>query len=140
MPKELVCVEVGKLAWRTYEEPKLAVGQVRIRSEFGAAKHGTEMSIFKGYALSRGWMDGRTHVFNKDLSITSFPFVVGNMVAGTITEVGADVAGTGEKGGQKRLICPGHSAKKIRLGKASSRSTVQASDSVQFSSTTRREE
>jgi len=89
VPKELLCVVTGRasgkktgppfeLSWHEYEEPELAAGQVRIRSEFGAAKHGTELAGLKGYAAARGR-------FDRDLAVFT------HMTVGTVIEVAPQV-------------------------------------------------
>jgi len=94
MPRQLMLVKPGELAIGEYELPDLGEGQVRVKSEFGAAKHGTEMAGFKGYARGRGRYDNELGVF-----VTSggplAPFkphaTGGNMFVGTVTELGAGV-------------------------------------------------
>jgi threonine dehydrogenase-like Zn-dependent dehydrogenase len=76
MPKKLMCVAAGKLAWQEYDQPQLAPGEVRVRSEYASAKHGTEMALFKGYRPDR----------------YRPPAAVGNMMVGRIVEVGPDAA------------------------------------------------
>ncbi len=91
MPKELVCTEPYRLAWREYDEPPLGAGQVRVRAEFGAAKHGTEMAFFKGYLADHGGWDEARGIFSPDVPVEPYPCPVGNMTVGTVTEVGPDV-------------------------------------------------
>ncbi len=87
-------VKPGELGIGEYEVPELGDGRVRVRSEFGAAKHGTEMAGFKGYARGRGRYDRKLGVF-----VTSGgpaePFkphpAGGNMFVGTVTELGSGV-------------------------------------------------
>ncbi len=43
MPRELIAVAPRQPLIREYEEPPLPPQQVRIRSEFSAPKHGTEL-------------------------------------------------------------------------------------------------
>jgi len=95
MPKELICPEPGKLAWRTYEEREPGVGEVRVRCEFAAAKHGTEMAIFKGYANARGRFDGEYKLHVPGRSIFSYPASLGNMAVGRVEAVGAAVTRVG---------------------------------------------
>jgi hypothetical protein len=57
MPKELVGVAPGRLQWREYEDGPVGAGDVRVAAEHAVAKHGTEMSFFKGYANPRGSYD-----------------------------------------------------------------------------------
>ena len=93
MPKRLVCTAKGQLAWQEYEEPPLRPGQVRIRAQFAAAKHGTEMAFFKGYGTERGRYDPEYGLFRKDTEGRSpYPFAVGNMIVGIVEEVAADVS------------------------------------------------
>ena len=40
--------------------------QVHVRSRWGAAKHGTEMALYKGYAGPRGSFDGDLRLFDGD--------------------------------------------------------------------------
>lgn len=92
MPKRLVCTDKEKLEWQTYEDEPLGEGQVRIRTAFAAAKHGTEMAFYKGYALDRGVFDPEYQLFrSRPESKTGYPFAVGNMVVGDVIEVGPRV-------------------------------------------------
>jgi len=92
MPRELKAVGPKTLEIVEYDEPELEAGQVRVRTQFGAAKHGTEMAFFKGYGSERG-------TFNRELAIHEKPegggdfrsFTVGNMFVGQVTEVAPDV-------------------------------------------------
>ncbi len=90
--RELPCVGVGKLEWRDYEEPVLGSGQVRVRSQYSAAKHGTELGAYKGYSMPRGDWDATAQMFVKART-DAYPVAVGNMVVGTVTEKHADVTG-----------------------------------------------
>ncbi len=63
MPKEFMCVAPRKLEWREYAEPKLGKGEIRIRSEFAAAKHGTETIYYKGLGQTRGYFDYELGLF-----------------------------------------------------------------------------
>jgi threonine dehydrogenase-like Zn-dependent dehydrogenase len=93
MAKRLVCTKPGELAWQEVTLPTLRPTQVRIRPEHAAAKHGTEMAFFKGYALARGQYNNELHLFEKVADPQSaYPFAVGNMVVGMIEEAGAAVS------------------------------------------------
>ncbi|MFC1525298.1 hypothetical protein ACFL6X_00630 [Candidatus Latescibacterota bacterium] len=46
MPREFVATATEQVAFREYESAPLAEGQVRVRSRYGAAKHGTEMAVY----------------------------------------------------------------------------------------------
>lgn len=89
---KLVATEPGQLRWQDYEEPPLSGEQVRVRSEHGAAKHGTELAFFKGYAQPRGDFDGELKLFryNADDAKPGQPLSPGNMIVGEIIEVGRD--------------------------------------------------
>jgi threonine dehydrogenase-like Zn-dependent dehydrogenase len=91
MPKELIGIEPRKIAWRDYEEPKLGPGDVRVKCEHAAAKHGTEMAFYKGYLNPRGSWNTELEIFNLDGSEKGGEYEVGNMFCGPVTEVGADV-------------------------------------------------
>jgi len=98
MPKELLAFGLEKLTWQEYAEPELSGDQVRIRSEFGAAKHGTELAFLKGYSGARGRYDNDYQLFipekpagkpaKKPPARTGSH--VGNMTVGTVTEVGPE--------------------------------------------------
>ncbi|MCX5661025.1 MAG: zinc-binding alcohol dehydrogenase [Planctomycetota bacterium] len=89
--QELICPAPHQLTWRPYSEPALGPGQIRIRAEFGAAKHGTEMSLFKGYANDRGTFDGKLGAIARGTTAVRYPVGLGNMVVGLVTEVGPGV-------------------------------------------------
>jgi len=95
MPKRLICVAPLELEWQEYEEPAVTADLVRIRGEFGAAKHGTEMSCCKGLMRDRGVFDGECQVWMPGPASgwTSFPVGVGNMIVGPVEEIGPDVKG-----------------------------------------------
>ncbi len=93
MPKELLCVGKEQLAWNEYDEPPLGLGQLRVASQFTAAKHGTEMAVFKGYSGVRGRYDRDLQVFAYDKRYDPAGFRPGNMTVGAVTEVGPQVNG-----------------------------------------------
>ncbi len=89
MERKLVCPGVGRLEIQEFEPPVLKPGQIRIQAEFGAAKHGTEMAFFKGYANERGPYDSARGIHLRDKPANPYPFALGNMVVGIVSEVGA---------------------------------------------------
>jgi threonine dehydrogenase-like Zn-dependent dehydrogenase len=101
MPRELVCVEGKRLEWREYADGPLASGRVRLRSQFAAAKHGTELAICKGYGAARGQFDRRYGLFLKTGKASGGAVAVGNMVVGEVVEAAADV--TSPAVGQRAL-------------------------------------
>jgi NADPH:quinone reductase-like Zn-dependent oxidoreductase len=92
MSKELICPEPGKVEWRTYEEREPESGEVRVRCEFAAAKHGTEMAIFKGYATARGRFDKEYQLHLPGGAFFSYPSPMGNMAVGRVEEQGAGIS------------------------------------------------
>ena len=80
-----------EVAFRDYESQPLAADQIRVRSRFGAAKHGSEMAMFQGYAGHRGNYDNSTRLFNQESQMVRYPNGLGNMCVGEVIEVGAGV-------------------------------------------------
>ena len=91
MLRQLVAPAKGQAVLSEYENPALRAEQVRVRSVFGAAKHGTEMSFFKGYGSHRGRFDEEYQAFTYESSPPRGPMPLGNMCVGEVTEVGAGV-------------------------------------------------
>ena len=91
MPRECIAPAAHQVAFREYSDVPLRAGQVRVKSEFGAAKHGTEMALYKGYANPRGAFDGEYKVFRAEKPLFSYPVGLGNMSVGTVIEVGPEV-------------------------------------------------
>ncbi|MFO7696601.1 MAG: zinc-binding alcohol dehydrogenase [Anaerolineae bacterium] len=92
MPKRLICVGPEQLAWEKYQEAPLAPDAVRIQAMYGAAKHGTEMAVYKGYGTARGVYNAHTQVFEPLAEgASAYPFRVGNMLVGHVTERGPEV-------------------------------------------------
>lgn len=94
MGKRLVCVAKGQLAWETYDEVAPGEGQVLIQVEHAAAKHGTEMSMFKGYGFPRGPYDRELGLHRPEQASEgpTRAVPVGNMVVGTVSAVGENVS------------------------------------------------
>jgi len=91
MPKELISPEAGVCALREVERLPLQPGQVRVRSHYGAAKHGTEMALFKGYANPRGRYDNDYKLFVPQTAGVNYPVRLGNMCVGEVIEHAPDV-------------------------------------------------
>ncbi len=92
MPRELKAVAVKEIAFRDYELPELAEDQVRVRTRFAAAKHGTEMALFKGYAGARGPWNRELALHEPADEDAGFPqFTIGNMFVGEVTGAGEGV-------------------------------------------------
>lgn len=92
MPRELWALSVEKMEIREYEMPEPGEGQVRVQSQYAAAKHGTEMSAVKGYGAGRGRFDEKLSLFvQSDGPAKPRPVRVGNMFVGPVTAVGPGV-------------------------------------------------
>lgn len=93
MPRELVALAPRQPVLREYAEPLLGPGDVRIQTEFGAAKHGTEIPIYRGDApTSQQRYDPDWHcLLPRDAASTVFPVPLGNMCVGTVTVAGSEV-------------------------------------------------
>jgi threonine dehydrogenase-like Zn-dependent dehydrogenase len=92
MERRLTCTGVRKLEYQTFEPPALQPSQIKIKSVYGAAKHGTEMSFYKGYGNDRGGYDAVKGIFDHEKTNNPYPFHIGNMVVGTVTEIGSGVS------------------------------------------------
>ena len=91
MLRELIAPARMEVAFRQYESQPLAANQVRVKSRFGAAKHGSEMAMFQGYAGHRGGYDDRLRLFTQESQMVSYPDGLGNICVGEVIEVGAEV-------------------------------------------------
>lgn len=93
MPREILAVSAERMEIRDYEEPELREAMVRVRTEFGAAKHGTELAFIKGYGGGRGRYDRDLGAFVRPegLPRRPSPTGVGNMFVGTVTDLGPRV-------------------------------------------------
>lgn len=90
-----MCIAERSLEWQEYQDPPLAPGHLRIRAEYAAPKHGTEMSLFRGSVAKRGRYDGERQVWVRDGEggWGGFPFAVGNMIVGRVAEAGPGATG-----------------------------------------------
>jgi len=93
MPREIVLISVDEAEIREYEEPELREGQVRVKTEFGSPKHGTELAFFKGYTRHRGPYDKELGAFTMEPGPAepSGPVRMGNMFVGAVTGLGPGV-------------------------------------------------
>ena len=92
MPKELVATAVGKAAFREYDPPPLGDGDILVNTTHSVAKHGTEMSFFKGYGLPRGIWDSEYLAFRQGGDQRPFPVPLGNTAVGLVEAVGSAVS------------------------------------------------
>lgn len=91
MIRELVAPEPNQIAWREVTLPPLQPDQIRVRSLFGAAKHGTEMALFQGYAAPRGGYDNSLRLHRQELPGVNYPVALGNIIVGEVVETGSAV-------------------------------------------------
>ena len=91
MPRELVAPAPEQVQFADYERPALAEGQIRVRSTHGAAKHGTELSLYKGYAAGRGRYEADLKLFSNDGGGVNYPARLGNICVGEVVEKGPGV-------------------------------------------------
>ena len=93
MPLELIADRAGHAVLREYDEVALGHGQVRVRSRFGAVKHGTELRYFRADSpdASDRW-DAELRLHRRgEAAAAGFPMALGDMCMGEVTEVGAGV-------------------------------------------------
>ena len=92
MAREIVALSPYELILREISDPVPDEGEVLVRSEFGAAKHGTEMASVKGYG-HRGRFDPELRLFVKEEGQLRPPGEsrVGNMIVGCVESLGAGV-------------------------------------------------
>jgi threonine dehydrogenase-like Zn-dependent dehydrogenase len=94
VPRELVATAVRTPALREYAEQPLKPGEIRVRTRFGAPKHGTELHMYRGdSAMATSHWDAAQHVFLPGAAANGgFPRSLGNIATGPVTEVGPDVS------------------------------------------------
>lgn len=93
MPRELIAPAPNQVTFREFDPEPVGPNQIRVRTHFAAAKHGTEMALFKGYANPRGAYDPEYRVFRPEQAGVHYPVLLGNICVGEITEIGSEVEG-----------------------------------------------
>jgi threonine dehydrogenase-like Zn-dependent dehydrogenase len=93
MARALICPAPDQLEWRDVPDRVPGPGEVRIEAHHGAAKHGTEMTYFHGKGERNGGFDGTLRMFRGDLPTGTYPFPVGNMTVGIVTDAAPDAIG-----------------------------------------------
>lgn len=91
MVRELIAPAPNQIAWREVASRLLQPNEIRVRSHYGAAKHGTEMSLFKGTASPRGGYDKTLRLHRPELPGVNYPVRLGNIIVGEVVEVGSEV-------------------------------------------------
>ena len=93
MPLEVVSTDGRSFRYREYQIAELGPRDVRVRVEFAAPKHGTELHSLTGNPHHRKRWDEKLRIYLPlpvPLPLTERP--VGNMVVGSVTDVGPEVA------------------------------------------------
>jgi len=97
MPREIICKQPRQPGIYTYEEPPVIEGHARVKVDFAAPKHGTEMHIFRGDAPQiEEYFDEEYNLFlpqKEEEKHKEYSFRPGNMWVGHITELGEGVTG-----------------------------------------------
>ena len=94
MARELYAPAPREVACRDVDVSPPGEGQVRVRSEFGAFKHGTELTMFRDVSPLKGrTIDGELGIFvdSDQKGWATFPIGLGNMIVGRVVEVGPGV-------------------------------------------------
>ncbi len=95
MAREIIALSADELVIREVPDGDLGDGDVLVRTDFAAAKHGTEMAAVKGYGR-RGRFDLDLHLFvPTDDGDSGAPREsrVGNMIVGRVEQAGRQVKG-----------------------------------------------
>jgi threonine dehydrogenase-like Zn-dependent dehydrogenase len=90
--REMISTQPRQALLREYTDGPLAPGQVRVRTQFASAKHGTEFTLFRGLDPHLGnRFDEGLQLFLPDPQAQAAPFFFrpGNMFVGTVCEVGS---------------------------------------------------
>ena len=95
MPRELVALSVRTPGLREYQDAPLKPNEVRVRTEYGSPKHGTELHMYRGDSpFGDSHFDAAERVFLPGGGpVGSFPLALGNVAVGVVTEVGSEVDG-----------------------------------------------
>lgn len=94
MPRELVALGVRTPAFQDYEEEPLQPQQIRVATQFGAPKHGTELHFYRGEnPLVDSHWDPTRQMFLAGSERPVFPRRLGNIAVGVVSEVGSGVEG-----------------------------------------------
>jgi len=92
MPRYIVALSPTQMEIREYKLEPLQAGQIRVKSEFAAPKHGTEVAMVKGYGYDRNPIDWELKVFMHGGPSQRPEYTyVGNMVVGSVIEKADDV-------------------------------------------------
>jgi threonine dehydrogenase-like Zn-dependent dehydrogenase len=99
--KQLLLGKEGKAVLERYEDTPVPEGYVKVKSDFGAPKHGTEWHGAGKDPFAKVYYDEEAHIFRKREKelVYEGKSGLGNMFVGRITEVGKGVEGlhTGQR-------------------------------------------
>ena len=96
MSRVLYATEPGCAVVRTVDPDPLAEDELRIALDLTAEKHGTTLPTFAGHREAAGGYDSEKELFvSAEEPADPFPFRLGNMGVGHVTEIGSDVEGFG---------------------------------------------
>ncbi|HUX86158.1 MAG TPA: zinc-binding alcohol dehydrogenase [Chloroflexota bacterium] len=98
MPRELVAVAVRTPALRAYVDQPLQPNEIRVTSQFGAPKHGTELHGYRADgATGHAYWDPALKLMMPagpdHPPAQQFPRTLGNIAVGVVSEVGSEVEG-----------------------------------------------
>lgn len=95
MLKQLLLGKDGYPVLEEYQDAPLLEGQVRVRCQFGAPKHGTEMHAYEKNPFAKVYYDEKTHIFRpREQEVENKGKAgLGNMWIGEIIEIGQGVSG-----------------------------------------------
>ncbi len=91
--KELVAVKPSTPVLKTYQDREVEADEVKVKVQFGAPKHGTELTMYRGISpFQEKYYDTDWKMFlpNQDQE-EIFPMGLGNMWVGEIIEKGSEV-------------------------------------------------
>lgn len=95
--KKLVATAPRVAEFKDYEDRELKANEARVKVEFAAPKHGTELADFRGVSpFVDGKFDDEWRVFterdaDEPRGVVFGDLPLGNMFVGTITEIGSEV-------------------------------------------------
>ena len=94
MPREIASTDGRSFRYREYKLPEIGPGDVRVRVDFAAPKHGTELHRLTGSPHDhKQWDEDLRLYLPRAEPAPPSERAVGNMVVGTVIEVGPMVAG-----------------------------------------------
>lgn len=94
MLKQLLVNDDGMPELFEYTEKPLKPGYIRVQSQYGSPKHGTELTVFKYQPFVTKYYDEEARIFkDKEPEKNQWRMGLGNMWVGQIVEIGEGVEG-----------------------------------------------